>query len=261
MAPRFFAVGDLMLDVFASGLDHDARVLVRPGGSAANAAIWASLCGADATVVGFVGDDLAGRALERELGDRGVDTCFSVVLGERTGTTLVVDGHRRVDRGANAHASPELLPDVPAVEIILVSGYLPRAATDAAISRARAQWVAASAGVSGPPPCAPAVFLAEERARALTGRDAEGSAAMLGHDYRLACVTRGAEGAVAVLDGQIEIAKPPQLHAGDATGAGDALAAATLVALAGGAPLSEALAEGCRCGALVAASSGAWPVP
>jgi sugar/nucleoside kinase (ribokinase family) len=214
-------------------------------------------------VVGFVGDDLAGRALEHELEDRGVQTSLSVLLGERTGTTLTADGDRRVDRGANALASPELLPDLSAAEIILVSGYLPRAAADAAISRVgrAAQWVAASAGVSGPPPRAPAVFLTQERARELTGRDAETSAMMLGRRHRLACVTRGGEGAVAALDGRVDVARPPHVHTGDATGAGDALAAATLVALAGGASLSDALTEGCRCGALVAASSGAWPNP
>jgi len=250
-----------MLDVFASGRDHDARILVRPGGSAANAAVWASRCGADATVVGFVGDDLAGRALLHELEARGVRSLFSIVAGERTGTTLAVDGHRRVDRGANAQASLDLLPDLPAADIMLVSGYLPRAATDAAISGARAQWVAASVGISDPPPSAPALFLGEERAKALTGLDAKASAVMLGRRHRLACVTRGREGAVAVLDGQVEIARPPEVYAGDATGAGDALAAAMLVALADGASLLEAVNKGCRVGALVAESSNAWPVP
>jgi sugar/nucleoside kinase (ribokinase family) len=258
--PRFFAVGDLMLDVFASGRGHDARILVRPGGSSANAAIWANRCGADATVVGCVGDDLAGRALEHELGARGVRASFSVIHGERTGTTLDVDGHRRVDRGANALAASELLPDLPAADVVLVSGYLPLAAADAAISRAQASWVAVSDGVSGPPPAAQALFLPEERARALTDCDAETSAMMLGRHYRLVCVTRGREGAVATLDGQIEMARPTRVYTGDATGAGDAFAAATLVALAGGASLSEALREGCRCGALVASSSSAWPV-
>src|SRR5262245_40119562 len=209
-----------MLDVFASGRDHDARILVRPGGSAANAAVWASECGADATAVGLVGNDPAGRALGRELEDRGVRTSFSVLPGERTGTTLTVDGHRRVDRGVNALASPALLPDLPAADIILVSGYLPRAAADAAIGKAQANWIAASAGFSGPPPRAPALFVAEERASALTGRDSETSAVLLGRRHRLACVTRGPEGAVAVLDGKIESARPPEVHAGDATGAG-----------------------------------------
>ena len=48
----------------------------------------------------------------------------------------------------------------------------------------------------------------------------------------LACVTLGARGAVAVLDGQLERAEPPTARLQEAPGAGDAFAAALLVALA-----------------------------
>ncbi len=258
--PRFFAVGDLMLDISASGRGHDARISVRPGGSAANAAVWAARCGAEATVVGCVGDDLAGRALARELEDLGVRASFSVIREEPTGTTLLIDGHRRVDRGANTAASPELLPDLIEADAVLVSAYLPSAAIDAAVRRARAPWIAVDVGASGKPPDAPGLFIAEERARALTGEEAEPAAAVLGRRYDLVCITRGREGAVAALGGRIETASPTHVYNGDATGAGDALAASTLVALARGATLSKALAEGCHYGALVAASSSTWPV-
>src|SRR2546423_12854206 len=104
---RFVAVGDVMVDVTASGVGHAARVSLTPGGSAVNAAIWATIAGADATVVGRVGDDFGGRALRTALEERGVHTDLSIDLEAATGTFLVVDGEIRADRGANASFSPE----------------------------------------------------------------------------------------------------------------------------------------------------------
>jgi sugar/nucleoside kinase (ribokinase family) len=72
-------------------------------------------------------------------------------------------------------------------------------------------------------------------------------------------VTRGAAGAVAVLDGRLEQAAAPQIEAARAVGAGDAFAAGLLVALARGSDLADALASACRLGAAAAASRQAWP--
>ena len=62
-------IGDVMLDVHASsgalarGGDIHGRVLVRPGGTSANAAVWAVWAGAAADVIGAVGSDLVGDLL------------------------------------------------------------------------------------------------------------------------------------------------------------------------------------------------------
>ena len=56
MAVRFVAVGELLVDVIAAGAGHGARIRVRPAGSAFNAAVAAVAAGADATVIGTVGD-------------------------------------------------------------------------------------------------------------------------------------------------------------------------------------------------------------
>ena len=104
--------------------------------------------------------------------------------------------------------------------------------------RARTPWIA----VQGEPFAgANAIFLNE---RELGAARIE----QLGKRFRLVCVTAGAEGAMAVLDGEVARAQPPQTYEGSATGAGDAFAAAVLVSLARGLPLQEALADGCRCG-------------
>ena len=72
MAVRFLAVGELLVDVVAAGAGHGARIRVRPAGSAYNAAVAAAAAGADAAVIGTVGDDAAGRMIVRELEAHGV---------------------------------------------------------------------------------------------------------------------------------------------------------------------------------------------
>jgi ribokinase len=250
----FVAVGDVMVDVTASGVGHAARISLAPGGSAVNAAIWAAVAGADATVVGRVGDDLGGRALRTALEERGVRSDFSVDLEAATGTFLVVDGEIRADRGANARFSPDDLPDPLEANVVLVSGYLPGPTVAKALERAEGTWVALAPALLDPlPPGANAILVDDVEARRITGSAPEGAARMLGERFRLACVTCGADGAVAVIVGRRESRRPEPVDNTGQVGAGDALAAGLLVALARGAGLREALDAGCGLGATVAA--------
>ncbi len=65
MAPTLIVVGDVMLDVsvaadrLATGGDVHGDVRVSPGGSGANAAVWAAAAGARVRLFGRVGDDIA----------------------------------------------------------------------------------------------------------------------------------------------------------------------------------------------------------
>ena len=276
-----------MVDVRATGRGHDARVSVAPGGSAANAAVWAASRGADATAVGRVGDDPGGRMIGDELRRRGVVAELAVDGGARTGT-VVVEGDfatgrclapRAVlaDRGANARFSLDDLPDAIEADAVLVSGYLllhadTSAAARAAIERATgAGWVAVDAAsaslleASGAERFfeltagADAVLANEDEARVLTRAEPEQAARALGRRYRLVCVKRGPAGAIACLDGHVERASAPAAAAAGAFGAGDAFAAGLLVALARDAGLADALAAGCRCGAQAAAAPAGWP--
>ena len=251
---RFVAVGDVMVDVTASGVGHDARISLAPGGSAVNAAIWAAVAGADATVVGRVGNDLGGDALRTALWERGVRSEFSVDPEAATGTFLVVDGEIRADRGANIGFSPDELPKPLEADVVLVSGYLPGPTVAAALERAKGAWVALAPAFLDPlPPGANAILVDEVEARRITGSEPEEAARLLGERFRLACVTCGADGAVAVLDGRLETARPEPLFNAGQVGAGDAFAAGLLVALARGAGLRDALETGCGLGATVAA--------
>jgi ribokinase len=252
--PSFVAVGDVMVDVTAAGRGHAARITLGAGGSALNAGIWAAAAGADATVVGRVGDDLGGRAVRAALEQHGVRVDLSVDLDAPTGTFLVVDGEIRADRGANARFAPEHLPDRLEADAVLVSGYLPRPTVAAALDLADGMWVAlAPAAIDPLPRGADAVLVDEVEARRITGSPPEEAARLLGESFRLACVTRGAAGVVAVLDGRLEVGKPEPVEAMGRIGAGDAFAAGLLVALARGAELREALEQGCGLGAAVAA--------
>ena len=254
------AVGELMVDVAIAGAGHGARVRLSPGGSAPNVAAWAASLGAEATVVGRVGDDFAGRALRETLERRGIRASLGVDEAAPTGTFALVDGEIRADPGANAHLGPGHLPAELAADVVVVSGYLHADAVEAALARARAAWVTLLPGrLDALPDGANAVLANEAEARHLTGLAADEAAHRLAERFRLACVTRGPLGAVAVLDGQVGHAQPPRPSPGSALGAGDAFAAGLLVALARGALLGAALAEGARCGALAAAVPGGWP--
>ncbi len=240
MAVRFVAVGELLVDVIAAGAGHGADIRIRPAGSAFNAAVAATVAGADATVLGTVGDDAAGRMILTELTDRGVRAEVTIAPGT-TGTFLLVDGEVRVDRGVGHDL---VLPDRIDADAVLVSGHVP--AAGAVLERADAAWVALDAArLSHLPPGGNAVVANEEAAHRLTGRTAGDAVPALAEGRRLACVTLGARGAIASLDGSIEHVEPEAVAA-DAPGSGDAFAATLLVALAQGDGLAGALASGAR---------------
>src|SRR6185503_21181376 len=89
-------VGDVMLDVrvdagaLARGGDVHGRVALQPGGTSANAAVWAVASGATARVHGRIGEDVAGRLLRTELETRGVEASLVADPAAPSGTMLVV---------------------------------------------------------------------------------------------------------------------------------------------------------------------------
>jgi sugar/nucleoside kinase (ribokinase family) len=279
-------VGDLMLDVrveagaLARGGDVHGRVLVQPGGSAANAAVWGAWAGARTALHGRVGDDVGGRILREAMLERGVEPHLATDPAASTGTMLVVHeaGERSMvaDRGANARLVPEDLPDPVRARAVLVSGYLllhedSRPSALAALVRAEATYVAVD------PASWPLVeafgverFLAETEpanvvlaneieARTLTGEQDAPAARALGKRFSVAVVKLGSRGAVACVDGEVLEAPAERVEEVDPTGAGDAFDGVFLASLALGASPREALARACHAGALQVSSLRSWP--
>jgi sugar/nucleoside kinase (ribokinase family) len=249
---RFVAVGDVFVDVLVAGAGHDADIRLTPGGSAVNAALSAAAAGAAAEVCGYIGDDAGGRLVQAELAARGVRSSLMIDPDRPTGTFVTVNGEILVDRGANLAFLPEHLPLVVAADVTLVSGYLPAATVAAAMARSEADWNAlAVAHLAQLPDGANAVFMNEDEARTVTGADPDDAVRSLRERYQLVCVTLGASGAIGALEGHLEsVAAEPSVAPVGRPGAGDAFAAATLVALAAGASFRDALVYGCRAGTL-----------
>jgi sugar/nucleoside kinase (ribokinase family) len=280
------AVGDLMIDVrvqtgaLARGGDVHGRVLVQPGGSAANAAVWGAWAGARTGLYGRIGDDVGGRVLREALVERGVEPHLAVDAEAATGTMLVVHeaGERSMvaDRGANARLLPEDLPEALRAGAVLVSGYLllqedSRPAALAALLRAEAGSVAvdpaswplveafgAERFLRETEP-ANAILANELEARALTGREGEAAARALAERYAIAVVKLGARGALVCAGGEVLEEPADPVAEIDPTGAGDAFDGVFLASLARGAGLREALRAACHAGAVQVSSARSWP--
>jgi sugar/nucleoside kinase (ribokinase family) len=112
-----------------------------------------------------------------------------------------------------------------------------------ALARAGADWIALDAArLDQLPAGGNAVIANEDAARRLTGLEPEDAARALSEQRRLACVTLGARGAIAVMGDRVERAAPTG-PATDGPGSGDVFAATLLVALARGDDLAVALAR------------------
>jgi sugar/nucleoside kinase (ribokinase family) len=284
--PDVIAVGDVMLDVavdaeeLARGGDVHGDVVVRPGGSASNAAVWAAAEGAKVRLHGRVGDDLAGRLLRESLEEHGVEAALAVDPDVRTGAVMVAretwERSMVADRGANARLSPDDLPDVLDAGAVLVSGYLlfhpgSEAAGRAALERARAEHVAVDAAswpllrdlgpgrflqAAGP---ASVLLLNGKEAETLAGPDPEAAAAKLAERFALVAVKLGSQGVVVAAAGGVRRYPVEPVEEADPTGAGDAFDGVLLAALTLGAPLEEAVGRASAAGARVAASDSSWP--
>jgi sugar/nucleoside kinase (ribokinase family) len=124
-----------------------------PGGSAANFAVWAARQGARVRFAGRVGDDFPGEMLARSLADSGVQAEITVSTGQPTGRVLVMvdpSGARRMWSypGASATLAPSDLDPAwfEGIDAFHLTGYSllregPRPAAFAALRMARSSGV------------------------------------------------------------------------------------------------------------------------
>ena len=267
---RFVAVGDAFVDVLCDTVPQPrerrhGKVVLRAGGSSVNAVLVARELGAEAQVVGRVGNDPAGDLVVSTLERRGVETHLFRDDELPTGTAVALGDAVVADRGANARLSRDDLPWPLEGDALLVSGFAlfqegSRAAALAALEQFDGTW----AGVDlGSPKLARGadldiranvVFATAAEAEAITGLEPEAAARELATHFEIACVKLGAEGAIGACGNQTEHAHAPRVVRTAPFGAGDAFAAAFLVALVAGAGLDVALERACAAGAAAAAA-------
>jgi sugar/nucleoside kinase (ribokinase family) len=219
---KLVTVGDVMLDVVAdrlpgAGERAHGTVRMRAGGSAVNAALAARELGADAQVVGRIGRDPAGDLIVATLDDHGVAVRLARDDDLPTGTAIALRDSVVADRGANARLSRDDLPIPLRGDALLVSGFalFQEGSRDAALAALEAfdgQWTA--------------VDLASPRL------------ARANFDARVVFATREEAKAIPRLENRFELVCLKDDYGVERTsplGAGDAFAAAFLVALAEGA--------------------------
>ena len=243
-------LGDLVLDVIvrleqplATGADATSRIVLRPGGQAANVAAWIAALGGRPRFIGKRGADDAGTLAASRLRDFGVDVVGPV---EPAGNGVIVSlvdpsGERSMcsDRGVATDLGPAEIDEAwfADCEHLHVSGYAllrepVRFAAVRAVEHARANGARVSVDLSSWSAIrdfgaerfrrhlellAPdVVFANEDENRIVTGPIPRA----------IWIVKRGASGAV--FDGQ-ERPAVPVVSVVDSTGAGDAFAAGWLV--------------------------------
>ncbi|MGH2740325.1 MAG: carbohydrate kinase family protein [Actinomycetota bacterium] len=279
-------VGDVMVDVLvdaetlASGGHVPGAVRIRPGGAAANAAVWAASEGARVRLYGRIGSDLAGSLVRESLEARGVETELAIDDEAPTGTILIA-GNRAVrspvaDPGANTSLAPSDLPVRLVARALLVSGYSlldpsSEPAARAALERAETGILvvdAASASLIdayGAEQFLEAteratVLLADEReAEALTRATGEEAVQKLASRFHTVVVKHGAGGAILARGDRLLRVEPLNVTETEATGSGDAFAGVLLAHLAHGNSEEKALDAACRAGEAVATSLEPWP--
>ncbi len=284
------AVGDLMLDIVlqtesdaAESSHGSARAVVSPGGSAANFAVWAARLGSEVGLIACVGADVLGRSLLHHLDQEGVRSGVTVTK-ETTGLTLaLVDerGKRTVlaARGANSALDVDDLDHtlLDRADLLHVTAFSfiedsPRGAALTAMRyvKQRSRLLSLDPSAHGYlQRIGPETFLAMvpevdilfpnlDEGRVLTGEQQPQRVmrALLGR-FPVVALKMGAHGAMAG-SGETVVHHPGfDVPAVDATGAGDAFAAAFVVSWLARHDLAAALEEANRTAAGVVQAPGA----
>jgi sugar/nucleoside kinase (ribokinase family) len=289
-APRALVVGDVMVDLVvrlegpvAVGSDRRARIAERPGGSAANQAVWLAHFGVKVDFVARVG--AADRRRETARFRRaGVDAHLAGDSARQMGRLIALvdpSGERSflTDRGTNdaLEAGDVDDPLIAGADLIHLSGYSffassPRAAARDVMRRAQSKPVGVDpASAEFLREVGAANFLAWTRGAAMLFPNGEEAAVLAGTEdlelqgarlsahYPLVVIKRGAAGCEAWQgEKRWRVAAPPA-KALDSTGAGDAFVAGFLAARLQGLAIEDCLARAVAAGAAATEILGGHP--
>jgi sugar/nucleoside kinase (ribokinase family) len=289
---RVLIVGDVIDDIVVTPLgnvtrdsDTTSRIVVTPGGSAANQAAWLAVSGVQVRFVARVGAaDIARHRLE--LSAFGVDAELIADADAPTGTIVVMldaDGGRTMytDRGANqrlnaADLPPSLLDHVDALHI---NGYslfaeTPRVAVLALIEEARGREIVVTTDPSssayleelgastflsctrGASVCLPNL----DEGRVLTGQtEPRNVLESLRVHYPVVALKLGSGGVLVSEGGEVEFIDAVSSSAVDPTGAGDAFCAGFLTSWLDGNSAVNAAVAGSQLAARGVATLGGRP--
>jgi len=264
-----------------SGVNRPSAVHTRPGGKGLNVARTLRLLGADVLVLGLAGG-VTGSAVGAALGQAGVPAAFTTISGETRRTVTVVDSASDAVTAFN-EPGPRVGPEefaelavryekaVGGCAAVVLSGSLPPGVP--AGSYARLVETATAAGVPAVldahgdalrlgAAARPAIVKPNQAELAgLAGQPLSSRAAVTAAARELRATgpgavvaTLGADGLLAVTEDGSWAAVPPAAVAGNATGAGDAVAAGLAYGLAAGLPWDERLRRATALGTAVAAT-------
>ncbi len=261
------------------------------GGSAANSMAGIAAMGGRAAFIGQITNDQLGDIFRHDMQALGVRFDTPALTDKHappTGRCLILvtpDAQRTMNTspGASHLLSPAALDEglIASAAILYLEGYLfgpelPRAAMMRAIDIAHGAGREIAFTLSESV-CIPGrreaftqmidrgsidlLFANEHEALQLTGAAGLGEAlAMLSAKVPTLVITRGAEGALALQDGEgVEVPATPVANVVDTTGAGDLFAAGFLVARARGHALSRCLETGAVSAAEIISHFGARP--
>ncbi|MEO7222242.1 MAG: PfkB family carbohydrate kinase, partial [Devosia sp.] len=286
-------VGDTITDIIVMpegpmvrGSDRRAKIRSKPGGSAANHAVWLGSLGMNVTFVSRVAAADRDGALAY-FGSRGVNALLAGDPDLPSGVLISIvdaDGERSflTDRGANLNLSADDLPFslLDGTSLVVVSGYSfftegPRTAVTALLKQARERKIPtavdpASVGFLrevGPESFLKwtqgtgTIFANLDEALELTGSvDLNLQMQTLGRFYDRVVIKRGVAGAAVGSRKGVALSMPaPMSDVIDTTGAGDAFAAAFLAAELSGKPLEACLRAGIAVGSEAVSTIGGQP--
>lgn len=227
------------------------------GGKGANAAVASALTGSPTSLVACVGSDDAARVALKELVDLGVDTRGVARASAPTGeATVLVDDEGEncivLVSGANADLTgghvTQALGDLTDVSVVLTNLEIPDVAVLAAAEAAAASGAIL---IVNPAPARrlpdrlldlnPILTPNQGEAARLGGAGLESGALRLHRRTNApVIVTVGADGALLVHDGRVDLVPAPRVVPVDTTGAGDVFNGCLAGKLAGGVDLVTA---------------------
>jgi sugar/nucleoside kinase (ribokinase family) len=289
-SPRALVVGDVMIDIaavlqgpIAIGSDRRAKIVQRPGGSAATQAVWLARFGIGVDFVARVG--AADHAAETEVLRRaGVAPHLAADPRLATGRLIaIVDptGERSflTDRGANDALEAADIADalIARADHIHLSGYsffapspreaaigvMRRAARPVSVDPASAEFLreVGAANFLGWTAGAAMLFPNSEEAAVLAGTDdVEAQGERLCALYPLVVIKRGAEGCEARRGAERWRVAAPAADVVDTTGAGDAFVAAFLAARLQGEAIAPSLRRAAAAGSAATEFVGGRPL-